>query len=109
MQDKIIQLTDLARVARGGENFARELMELAQSRNILVKRVPRARLDRDVGNTHHQGVMARVAGARYADVDDLLTSIQSRVGSEVEPLIVVLDGVEDPRNLGAILRTATNQ
>lgn len=84
----------------------RELIELARTKNILVKRAPRARLDRDVGNTHHQGVMARVAGARYVDADDLLNSIETRAGSEVEPLFVLLDGVEDPRNLGAILRTA---
>jgi 23S rRNA (guanosine2251-2'-O)-methyltransferase len=50
--------------------------------------------------------MAHIAAARYADVDDLLYSIQARVGGEIEPLVVVLDGVEDPRNLGAILRTS---
>jgi 23S rRNA (guanosine2251-2'-O)-methyltransferase len=84
----------------------RELVELAQSRNVPVKRVPRASIDRAVGNTHHQGVMARIAAARYADTEDLLSSIASRVGAENEPLVVVLDGVEDPRNLGAILRTS---
>src|SRR6266849_9421636 len=84
----------------------RELIELARTRNIPVKRAPRARIDRDVGNSHHQGVMARIAGARHADADDLLAAIASRVGGEVEPLVVLIDGVEDPRNLGAILRTA---
>ena len=83
----------------------RELIELARTKNVTVKRVPRASIDRAVGNTHHQGVMARVAAARYADVDDLVSSIATRIGSESEPLVVVLDGVEDPRNLGAILRT----
>lgn len=84
----------------------RELIELARAKNVTVKRAPRASIDRAIGNTHHQGVMARVAAARYADTEDLLSSIASRVGSEEEPLVVVLDGVEDPRNLGAILRTA---
>jgi len=84
----------------------RELIELARAKNVPVKRAPRAALDREVGNTDHQGVLARIAGARYTDAQDLLNSIASRVGSEVEPLIVVLDGIEDPRNLGAILRTA---
>jgi 23S rRNA (guanosine2251-2'-O)-methyltransferase len=84
----------------------RELIDLAQSRNISVKRAPRSTIDQAVGNTHHQGVMARVAAARYADPDDLLSSIAARVGGEPEPLVVVLDGVEDPRNLGAILRTS---
>ena len=83
----------------------RELIELARSRNVSVKRVPRAVLDRAVGSTHHQGVMARVAAAQYIDAEELLSSIASHVGREAEPLILVLDGIEDPRNLGAILRT----
>src|SRR6266478_5066509 len=88
-------------VAEGArDERLRELIELARARNITVKRSPRASIDRAVGNTHHQGVMARVAAARYADADDLLSSIATRVGSEIEPLVVVLDGVEDPRNLG---------
>jgi len=94
-------------VADGGrDERLRELIELARTRNVTVKRVPKASIDRAVGNTHHQGVMARIAAARYVDADDLLFSIATRVGSESEPLLVVLDGVEDPRNLGAILRTA---
>jgi 23S rRNA (guanosine2251-2'-O)-methyltransferase len=94
-------------VAEGArDERLRELIDLAQSRNISVKRAPRSTIDQAVGNTHHQGVMARVAAARYADGDDLLSAIAERVGSEKEPLVILLDGVEDPRNLGAILRTA---
>ncbi len=94
-------------VAEGArDERLRELIELARTRNVAVKRAPRASIDRAVGNTHHQGVMARVAAARYADADDLLSAIAAKVGSETEPLVVVLDGVEDPRNLGAILRTS---
>lgn len=94
-------------VAEGArDERLRELLDLAQSRNISVKRVPRSTLDQAVGNSHHQGVMARVAAARYADADELLTAIAGRVGGEKEPLVAVLDGVEDPHNLGAILRTA---
>jgi len=84
----------------------RELIELARAKNVTVKRAPRASIDRAVGNTHHQGVMARIAAGRYTETEDLLSSIASRVGSGKEPLVVVLDGVEDPRNLGAILRTS---
>ena len=84
----------------------RELVELARAKHVTVKRVPRASIDRAVGNTHHQGVMARIAAARYADAEDLLSLIAARIGAETEPLVVVLDGIEDPRNLGAILRTA---
>jgi 23S rRNA (guanosine2251-2'-O)-methyltransferase len=102
--DRIPSEIILAEGAR--DDRLRELIELAGIRNVTVKRVPRATMDRAVGNTHHQGVMGRVPPARYAEVDDLMTSIATHVGSEREPLIVVLDGVEDPRNLGAILRTS---
>jgi 23S rRNA (guanosine2251-2'-O)-methyltransferase len=84
----------------------RELIELARARQVPVRRAPRVSLDRLTGTARHQGVVARVAAARYADAEVLLDSVGAMVGSETEPLIVVLDGVEDPRNLGAILRTA---
>lgn len=84
----------------------RELIELAQARQVPVKHAPRAKLDREVGNSVHQGVMARISASAYADIDTLLDTIAAAVGSGREPLVVVLDGIEDPRNLGAILRTA---
>jgi 23S rRNA (guanosine2251-2'-O)-methyltransferase len=94
-------------IAEGAKDHRlHELIELARAKNISVRRSPRAALDRIVGNTHHQGVMARLPAARYADSEDLLSSVAARVGGDVEPLAVVLDGVEDPRNLGAILRTS---
>src|SRR6185295_19625929 len=79
----------------------RELIELAQARHVPVKHAPRAILDREVGNSLHQGVVARISANTYADVDTLLDTIAARVGSEREPLVVLLDGIEDPRNLGA--------
>jgi len=94
-------------IAEGArDDRLRALIDLARSRNVSVKRVPRAILDRAVGSTHHQGVMARVAAARYTDAEDLLSSIASDVDRETQPLVLVLDSIEDPRNLGAILRTA---
>jgi 23S rRNA (guanosine2251-2'-O)-methyltransferase len=84
----------------------RELLELARANNVSVKRVPRENLDREAGNRHHQGVIAHVSPAAYADADDLLESILRDQDRDAEPLVLVLDGIEDPRNLGAILRTA---
>ena len=84
----------------------RELIDLARAKNVLVKRVPRAQLDREVGNSHHQGVIAHVAPAAYSDADDLLEAISNDQVRDAEALFLVLDGIEDPRNLGAILRTA---
>ena len=94
-------------VAEGAhQDRLRELIDLARAKNIPVSRAPRAALDRAARSAHHQGVVARVSAARYADADELLESVAARVGSTAEALVVVLDGVEDPRNLGAILRTA---
>jgi 23S rRNA (guanosine2251-2'-O)-methyltransferase len=84
----------------------RELIELARLNAVPVNYTARSNLDREAGNSHHQGVIARIAASQYADADDLLESIGARVGTESEPLVLVLDGIEDPRNLGAIVRTA---
>ncbi len=83
----------------------RELIELARAANIPVHRVARADLTRAFGDINHQGVVASIAAARYSDADELLQALYARIGTTDPPLAVVLDGVEDPRNLGAILRT----
>jgi 23S rRNA (guanosine2251-2'-O)-methyltransferase len=94
-------------VAEGAHLYRlRELMELARQSNVPVRRAPRAEFARAVGaGANHQGVLAVVAAARYADAEELLDALSARVGTAEPPLAVVLDGVEDPRNLGAILRT----
>jgi 23S rRNA (guanosine2251-2'-O)-methyltransferase len=84
----------------------RVLLDLARQKRIPVHRVPRFDLDRDLGEARHQGVIARVAAARYADPDELLDSVEAKVGTHDAPFLVILDGIEDPRNLGSILRTA---
>ena len=78
------------------------LLDLARQKGVPVHRVPRF----DLGDVRHQGVVARIAAARYADADDLLDQLESRIGSADPPLALGLDGVEDPRNMGSILRTA---
>lgn len=85
----------------------RELFEEARRANVPVRYAPRIDLTQAVGaGANHQGVVATVAAASYADADELLEALARRVGTDDPPLAVVLDGVEDPRNLGAILRTA---
>lgn len=88
------------------ESRFRELFEIARERRIPVRRAPRAELQRIAGEANHQGVIAQVAAARYASAEELLDALAARVGTEEEPLALALDGVEDPRNLGAIIRTA---
>ncbi len=84
----------------------RELLELARAARIPVRRVPRIDFERALGSATHQGVVARIAAARYADADELLDELAARVGTQQPPLALGLDGLEDPRNFGAVLRTA---
>ena len=93
-------------VAEGAhESRLSELFELARQRGVPVRRAPRAELQRLAHGAHHQGVVAAVAAVAYANADELLDKIAAQVEADAPPLAVVLDGVEDPRNLGAILRT----
>ena len=80
-----------------------ELERLGRERGAKVRTAPRPRLDRLAGGAAHQGVVAVVADYRYRDVEDLLAAARER---DEPPLLVVLDGVEDPQNLGAVVRSA---
>ncbi len=77
-----------------------DLMRQARAANVPVTRMPSAALDRAAGTRSHQGVVAWVGAARYATLDDVIARMAER------PLVVLLDGVEDPHNLGAVVRTA---
>jgi 23S rRNA (guanosine2251-2'-O)-methyltransferase len=77
-----------------------EVIEAARAAAVGVQRQPERALDRLAGGERHQGVVAFVAGQAYADPERILESTAST------PLFVVLDGVEDPRNLGAVIRAS---
>ena len=85
----------------------KSLIDLAREKGVPVHRVPRLDIDRSLGDVRHQGVVARVAAARYADADDLLDQLETKIGTDDPPLVLGLDGIEDPHNLGSILRTAS--
>jgi 23S rRNA (guanosine2251-2'-O)-methyltransferase len=79
----------------------RDLMKLAESNRVRIITVDAKRLDGMAGGKRHQGVAARVdASRRVQHLDDVLDTI------EEPPLLLVLDGVQDPHNLGACLRSA---
>ena len=82
------------------------VLDLAREKGVPVQRVPRLDLDRSLGDARHQGVVARIAAAHYADADELLDRLAARVGTQDPPLALGLDGIEDPRNMGSIVRTA---
>jgi 23S rRNA (guanosine2251-2'-O)-methyltransferase len=94
-------------IAEGAhESRLHELFDLARAAGVPVRRAPRAELQRMAAGANHQGVVASVAAVAYRDAEELIEQLSARVGTDAPPLAVVLDGVEDPRNLGAIIRTA---
>lgn len=89
-------------VARGElSGSAREIVSMARERHIVVQTVDRARLDAIAPN--HQGMIAITSAFRYSTVEDMLALAKER---GEDPLLVILDGVTDPHNLGAIIRSA---
>lgn len=79
-----------------------ELIEQAREKRIPFQFVEKSALDRLTEHAKHQGVMAYVAPRDYASVDDLLALARTK---GEDPFILVLDEVEDPHNLGALIRT----
>jgi 23S rRNA (guanosine2251-2'-O)-methyltransferase len=94
-----------AYVAEGAErdDRLRSIVKLAASRGTALLEVTRAELDRLTGGAVHQGVALQLPAFEYAHPDDLLTAA---LDSDHEPLIVAVDSITDPRNLGAIVRSA---
>ena len=89
-------------VAKGDlSGTAKEIIAMAKERHIPIQMVERSRLDEIT--PHHQGMLAYASAYRYYDVEDMLA--EAREKGE-EPFLVVLDGVTDPMNLGAVIRTA---
>ena len=85
-------------IAKGaGGARLQEIIDLARSASTPVRFEERGALDRLAGTRSHQGVLAMGAETKYASLDDIVDGAK---------LLVVLDGVEDPHNLGAIIRTA---
>lgn len=90
-------------VAKGREDpRVEEVLALARERGIGVERAPKARLD-ELFPGAHQGVMALLVPRGYAALEDALALAKQR---NEEPFVLALDQVEDPHNLGAVLRTA---
>ena len=82
---------------------AAKVIELAREKGIQVQTVPKTKIEDLVGNTVHQGLVASIAAYEYADLEDVFQKAEEK---GEDPFIVILDGVEDPHNLGSILRTA---
>lgn len=88
-------------IAEGSrDSRLRDVLEAARRARVPIRNEPRVSLDRLTHNANHQGVVAITSAASFADVEDLLKHLSPKT------LFILLDGVEDPHNLGAIIRTA---
>lgn len=80
-----------------------EIIKLAKKQNLIISQVPKSKLDLLADRQNHQGVVLAVAAYEYAELDDLFAAAKAK---DESPFFLILDGIEDPHNLGSIMRTA---
>lgn len=86
-----------------GAQALKEIHHLAKEKKIQVSFAPKNKLDQLVSGQNHQGVVLTASPVAYARLDDLYQVARDK---EEDPFFLILDGIEDPHNLGSILRTA---
>ncbi len=82
-----------------------KILSKAKAKGIVITEAEKTKLDELSEGEKHQGVVAYVAAHEYCDVEDILEEAYSK---NEDPFILILDGIQDPHNLGAIIRTAHN-
>ena len=85
------------------EGSISEIVALAKERGIIIQSVERGKIEAIAGGLRHQGVLAYVAPVAYVEVEDILKAAEAKGEA---PFLLLLDELEDPHNLGALLRTA---
>lgn len=85
------------------DGSVKSIIREAKKTDTIINFVDKERLDRLAGTGHHQGVVAQAAAYEYAEVEDILKAAKDKGEA---PFIFILDEIEDPHNLGAIIRTA---
>jgi len=90
-------------VGAGADKRLEKLLKLAKEKGVPVRNREKADISRICGTEHHQGVALRVEEFSFTELDDILDHCRA---SEGKGLLLVLDGVQDPHNLGAIIRSA---
>ena len=80
-----------------------KILGIAGDRNIVIQQVDKNKLDQISEGNAHQGVAALVSAYSYSSIDEILDKAKK---SQSPPFVIILDGIEDPHNLGAIIRTA---
>ena len=98
------RLMDKVLVAKGNRSGSiGKIIAICREKHIVVKEVDSKKLDFMCGNMNHQGVIAIAAACEYSTLDDIFALAEQR---DEKPFIVICDEIEDPHNLGAIIRTA---
>lgn len=85
------------------DKIRNEVTQMAKKRGLVIQQAPKSKLDELTDGGNHQGVVLSVAAFTYATIDDLFARAEER---QEAPFFLILDGIEDPHNLGSILRTA---
>ncbi len=80
-----------------------EIKKLAKDKKVVVIDAEKSKLDKMVDNKNSQGIVASITDFKYSDIEDIIEVAKAR---DEEPFVLVLDKIEDPHNLGAIIRTA---
>lgn len=99
--DKDVNKIFIAKGERHGS--INKIIAMAKEKRIVTVEVEKAKLNQMAQSENHQGVIAIVPPYNYCEIDDILDYAKSK---NEDPFIVILDGIEDPHNLGAIIRTA---
>lgn len=91
-------------ISRGDKQGSiNKIIGKAKAKGIVLVEVDKSKLDELSQNKNHQGVIAMVPPFKYCDIDEILADAKEK---NEDPFIIILDGIEDPHNLGAIIRTA---
>ncbi|MCL2675284.1 MAG: 23S rRNA (guanosine(2251)-2'-O)-methyltransferase RlmB [Firmicutes bacterium] len=95
--DRLVAQKDLK------DSAAQRIIDEAKKRGVKIKFYDKEALDRESRTGRHQGFIAEITDFKYCELDDILSYAEKR---EEKPFIILLDGVEDPHNLGSVLRVA---
>lgn len=90
-------------IAKDAEGSIRKIIGMAKDKNLSYQFAEKTALDRIADGRAHQGIIAYVSTYEYCDVEDIIEKARQK---GEDPFLIVLDGIEDPHNLGAIMRTA---
>lgn len=90
-------------IAKDAEGSIRKIIGMAKDKNLFCQFAEKTALDRTADGRAHQGVIAFISTYEYCDVGDILEKARQK---GEDPFLIILDGIEDPHNLGAVIRTA---